>query len=275
MFRGLAANSRKASTRFAPLVLGGLGVATGAVVYASDEIVPPPHNHWSHSSNFSTLDTASLRRGYEVYRQVCSTCHSLKLIHFRNLVGVTHTEAQAVKLAASFEVPDGPNEEGEMFTRKGKLPDRFPSPYPNDEFARNVNNGSLPPDLSCISKARHSGPDYIYALLTGYDRKPPAGYSKPGLYYNPYFDGGALAMKPPLTDGQIEYEDGTPATVSQMAKDVSTFLLWCSEPETDARRKAGFQFIFAFGAMVAIAGYYKRFAFASSKTRRISWFAPR
>ena len=268
MFRGLAGSARAV----APLL--GLGAVSGAVAYANDEIVHPPHNHWSHSSNFSTLDTASLRRGYEVYRQVCSACHSLKLIHFRNLVGVTHTEEQAAKLAASFEVPDGPNEEGEMFTRKGKLPDRFPNPYPNDEFARYANGGALPPDLSCMSKARHNGPDYIYALLTGYNREPPAGFYKPGLYYNPYFDGGALAMRPPLMDGQIEYEDGTPATVSQMAKDVSTFLLWCSEPETDSRRKAGFQFLLAFIAMGAIGGYYKRFAWASTKTRRVSWFRP-
>lgn len=209
---------------------------------------------------------------YEVYRQVCSTCHSLELRHFRELVGVSHTEEQAKALAASYEVVDGPNDQGEMFERPGKLSDAFTSPYPNQEAAREANNGALPPDLSCIAKARHSGPDYIFALLTGYDHEPPAGWvPKPGLHYNPYFDGGAIGMAKPLEDGQVEFEDGTPATTSQMAKDVVTFLQWCSEPDQDERRKAGLRFFFAGIAMTAIAGYYKRFQWASTRNRRVSW----
>jgi ubiquinol-cytochrome c reductase cytochrome c1 subunit len=278
MFRKFAAKTASRSW-LGPSVLGGLyaaGGAAGYAVYANAEKVDPPHNHWSHSSAFSTYDTASLRRGYEVYRQVCSTCHSMNLIYFRNLVGNTHTEEQAKALAGSFDVVDGPNDVGEMFERPGKLSDSFSAPYPNDEFARNVNNGALPPDLSCIAKARHSGPDYIYALLTGYDHEIPAGApAKPGLYFNPYFDGGYIGMTKPLSDGQVEYEDGTPATVSQMAKDVATFLQWCSEPEQDERRKKGFQFMVTWVFMAGLAGYYKRFTWASMKTRKISWIDPK
>jgi ubiquinol-cytochrome c reductase cytochrome c1 subunit len=220
---------------------------------------------------FAAFDVASLRRGYEVYRQVCSTCHSLKLIHYRNLVGVTHTREQATALAKSYEYEDGPNDEGEMFQRKGKLTDRLPSPYANDELARFANNNALPPDLSRVVKAKHAGSDYVFALLTGYGREPPAGFNKPGLHYNPYFDGGAIAMPPPLRDGMVEYEDGTVATVPQMAKDVTTFLEWCSKPEQDTRKKYGFQLTWILIAATALAGYHKRFAWASLKTRRISW----
>jgi ubiquinol-cytochrome c reductase cytochrome c1 subunit len=196
----------------------------------------------------------------------------MELIHFRELVGFSHTEVQAKALAESFEMTDGPNDEGEMFERKGKLSDPFNSPYPNPEAGRAANGGALPPDLSCISKARHNGPDYIFHLLTGYGKEPPAGWpDKPGLHYNPYFPDGAIGMAAPLSDGQVEYEDGTPATVSQMARDVATFLQWCSEPEQDDRKKKGCQFAATLAVVTAIAGYHKRFQWASTKTRRIHW----
>jgi len=271
--------------RFAgPLTVGCLlaGGLASVEVFADQDQLKPPHNHWSHDPlvhpwnvirglKTPAFDSASIRRGYEVYRQVCSTCHAMKHLHFRNLVGVSHTKEQATALAASIEVEDGPNDEGEMFTRKGRLVDGFPAPYKNKEQARATNNGAVPPDLSCISRARHHGSDYIFALLTGYGKEPPAGYNKPGLYYNPYFDGGAISMKPPLSDGIMEYEDGTPATVSQMAKDVSTFLDWASMPELNERRRIAFQATWVGLALVAVLGYNKRFAWASLKTRRISW----
>lgn len=257
-----------------PSVLGGLyagGAAAGYAVFAEDKI-HPPHNHWPFSGVMDAYDTAALRRGYEVYRQVCSTCHSMTLIHYRDLIGASHTEEQAKALANAYEVQDGPNAEGEMFDRKAKLSDHFNSPYPNDEAARAANAGALPPDLSCISKARHSGPDYIFALLTGYGTEPPAGLKgSPGLHYNPYFPGQFVAMAEPLMDEQVEYEDGTPATKSQMAKDVVSFLQFCSEKEQDERRKAGMRYGISLVGMIFIAGYYKRFAWASTKTRRISW----
>jgi len=195
----------------------------------------------------------------------------MDLLFFRNLVGNTHTDEQARALAASVEVKDGPNDEGEYFERPGKLSDPFPAPYPNPEYARFINAGALPPDMSCIAKARHNGDDYIFHLLTGY-REPPAGVSvREGLHYNPYFPGGAIGMAPPLQDEGLEYEDGTPATVSQMAKDVSVFLTWCSEPDADERKKMGVKTMFTLSLMAMTAGYMKRWKWSILRTRRISW----
>jgi len=277
MFSRLASSARAAAGKswLSPSIAGGLyagGAVAGYSVYANSEQIHPQHLHWPHDGWLASYDTAAIRRGYEVYRQVCSTCHSLELIAFRNLVGVSHTEEQARALAASYEIMDGPNDEGEMFDRKGKLSDTMPSPYASPEAGRAANNGALPPDLSCISKARHSGPDYIFHLLTGYGKDVPAGSApKPGLNYNPYFDGGYIGMAAPLSDGQVEYEDDTPATVSHMARDVTTFLQWCSEPEQDDRKKKGFQYAVTITFMAAMAGYFKRFQWASLKSRRITW----
>jgi len=153
-----------------------------------------------------------------VYTQVCASCHSLSRISYRNLVGVCYSEEEAKAMAADITVVDGPNDTGEMFDRAGKLSDRLPSPYKNEEQARSINNGALPPDLSLIAKSRHGGEDYLFALLTGY-REPPAGVVlADAQYYNPYFAGGRIGMPPPLNDGAVDYPDGTPATKSQMAK---------------------------------------------------------
>ncbi|KAK9674897.1 cytochrome c1 [Basidiobolus ranarum] len=204
---------------------------------ASAEGLHPPAFPWSHNSPLSTFDHASIRRGYQVYKEVCSTCHSLDRIAFRNLIDVSHTEDEVKALAEEIEVEDGPNDVGEMFQRPGKPSDYFPRPYPNEEAARAGNAGAYPPDLSLIFKGRHGGADYIFALLTGYV-DPPAGVEiREGLNFNPYFPGGAIAMARVLYDGLVEYEDGTPATASQMAKDVSTFLSWSSEPEHEERKK--------------------------------------
>lgn len=277
MFSRIAAALPKAVDKksvFGKSVAAGLigaSALTGYTAYASEDHIPPQHLHWSHHGWTGAYDTASLRRGYEVYRQVCSTCHSMDLIFFRNLVGFSHTDEQARALAASYEVKDGPNDEGEYFERPGKLSDSFPAPYPNPEYARFANGGALPPDLSCIAKARHSGDDYIFHLLTGY-RDAPAGVKlRDGLHYNPYFPGGAISMAPPLADGQVEYEDGTDPTISQMAKDVSTFLAWCSEPEADERKKIGLKVMFTLGIMACTTGYMKRWKWSTLKSRRISW----
>ena len=170
-----------------------------------------------------------------------------------------------------YEVTDGPNDEGEMFQRPGKLSDAFPSPYPNEETARLANSGANPPDLSCIVKARHGGENYIFSLLTGY-REAPAGVSlRPGLHYNPYFPDGAIGMAPPLQEGGIEFEDGTPATVSQMAKDVTNLLAWCSEPETNNRKLQIAKF--AIGLSLAAGGMWfcKHHRWSIIKNRKITW----
>mmetsp|Transcript_12543 Transcript_12543/g.18743 ORF Transcript_12543/g.18743 Transcript_12543/m.18743 type:complete len:284 (+) Transcript_12543:32-883(+) len=251
---------------------GAAGACLVGTANASDEVVPSPKLSWSHSGIFSSFDAASLRRGYEVYRNVCSTCHAAHYLCYRNLVGTTHTAEHAEMLAASIEVKDGPNDEGEMFDRPGKLFDRMPAPYANEEAARAANGGAYPPDLSLIVKARPGGEDYIFALLTGY-KEPPAGVQmRPGLHYNPYFAGGAISMEPPLKFyGQVEWQDGTPPTVTQMAKDVCSFLAWASEPETDERKKAGVKWMSALVVATAIAGYYKRFQWMPIKTRKIEW----
>merc|ERR1719330_116594 len=196
----------------------------------------PPSLPWSHSGNFSSLDHASMRRGYQVYKQVCAACHSLRFIAYRNLVGVSHTELEAKAEAEEVQVQDGPDESGEMFMRPGKLSDYFPKPFANDAAAAAANNGAIPPDLSFIALARHGGEDYIYSLLNGYC-DPPAGIElREGQAFNPYFPGGALSMSPPIYNEIIEFEDGTPATQSQIAKDVATFLVWGASPEHDVRK---------------------------------------
>ncbi|XP_027767016.1 cytochrome c1, heme protein, mitochondrial, partial [Empidonax traillii] len=211
----------------------------GGPLSAGELELHPPAFPWSHGGPLQALDHASLRRGFQVYRQVCSACHSLEYVAFRNLIGVTHTEAEAKALAEEVEVQDGPDENGEMFMRPGKISDYFPRPYPNPEAARAANNGALPPDLSYIVNARHGGEDYVFSLLTGYC-DPPAGVSvREGLHYNPYFPGQAIGMAPPIYDEVLEFDDGTPATMSQIAKDVCTFLRWAAEPEHDHRKRMG------------------------------------
>jgi cytochrome c1 len=239
----------------------------GMRVALAQEAEAPARLHWSFHGPFGTYDQAQLQRGFKVYREVCSTCHSIKLLAFRNLAdpgGPDFTEAQAATVAASFQVTDGPNDKGEMFQRPGKLADYFPPPFPNDQAARAALGGGLPPDMSVLAKARsheagfprfifdaftqyqEAGPDYIHAILTGYEEQPPAGFAlAPGTQYNKYFPGHAIAMPKPLSDGQVEYTDGTPATVDQYAKDISAFLMWAAEPKLDERKRLGFQ-VFVF-----------------------------
>ncbi|CAG8561131.1 2708_t:CDS:2, partial [Paraglomus brasilianum] len=225
----------------AATVAGGIGYYVYAnPVHATslaDDGLHPPAYPWSHKPIWATFDHAGIRRGYQVYKEVCSTCHSLERIAWRNFVGVSHTLDEAKAMAEEVEYTDGPDDSGEYFQRPGKLSDYLPRPYPNEEAARAANAGALPPDLSLMIKARHGGCDYVFSLLTGYV-DPPAGIEiREGLHYNPYFPGGAIGMARVLYDGLVEYEDGTPATTSQMAKDVVTFLNWAAEPEHDERKK--------------------------------------
>jgi len=240
----------------------------------SDEGLHPTPYPWSHNGWLDTFDHASIRRGYLVYREVCAACHSLDRIAWRNLVGVSHTADEARTLAEEHEYQDGPDDNGEMFMRPGKLSDYMPAPYPNTEAARAGNAGALPPDLSLIIKARHGGADYVFSLLTGYI-DPPAGVEvREGMNYNPYFPGGAISMARVLFDGLVEYDDGTPATTSQMAKDVVTFLSWAAEPEHDERKKNGIKAVILFSALFALSLYVKRFKWTPLKNRKMFYNPP-
>jgi cytochrome c1 len=198
---------------------------------------------WSFSGPFGTFDRGQLQRGYKVYKEVCSACHSMRLLSFRDLSqpgGPEFSEAQVKALAAEYEVEDGPDEFGDMFARAGLPSDRFPSPFPNEQAARAANNGALPPDLSVIAKARPRGPDYIHALLTGYV-EPPSGFElRDGMSYNAYFPGRQIAMAQPLDEGVVEYTDGSPETADQYSTDLSAFLMWAAEPKLEARHRIGF-----------------------------------
>ena len=201
---------------------------------------------WSFKGLFGKFDRASLQRGYQVYTEVCSSCHSMKYLSYRNLTekgGPEFTEAQAKAIAASFEVTDGPNADGEMFTRPGKLSDKFVMPYENVKAAQAANGGAYPPDMSVLVKARGGGVDYIYSLLQGYE-DPPVGITlDDGVYYNKFMYGNKIKMSNQLSDGLIEYGDGTEATVEQMSKDVTTFLMWTAEPHLETRHQMGFKAI--------------------------------
>ena len=199
---------------------------------------------WSFKGPFGKFDRAALQRGYQVYQEVCSSCHSMKYLSYRNLAekgGPGFTESQAKAIAASFEVTDGPNEDGEMFTRPGKLSDKFVMPYDNVTAAQAANGGAYPPDMTVLGKARGGGVDYIYSLLQGYE-DPPAGMTlDEGVYYNKYMYGNKIKMSNQLSDGLVEYSDGTTATVEQMSKDVTTFLMWTAEPHLESRHQMGFK----------------------------------
>ena len=199
-----------------------------------------PAQNWSFSGLFGTFDRASAQRGLQVYIEVCAGCHSLNQIAYRHLSGIGLDEEQIKATASQVEVEDGPNDEGEMFTRPGRPADRFTAPFANEQAARASNNGAMPPDLSLMIKARKGGADYVFGLLTGYEEEAPEGVTlMEGMNYNKYFPGYQIAMAPPLTDDAVEYTDGTKATLDRMAKDVTAFLAWTAEPELEARKHMG------------------------------------
>lgn len=251
----------------------GLAAAVEHAAATSHYPILKPHNlDWSFAGPFGKYDKAQLQRGLKVYKEVCSACHSMELVPYRTLTDLGYSEDQVKAFAAEYEVEDGPNADGEMFTRKAVPSDYFPSPFPNKEAAAASNSGAAPPDFSLIAKARgvergfptfvfdiftqyqEGGADYIYSLLTGY-QEPPEGVEVPeGTYFNPYFVGSAsLAMAPPISDDQVTYDDGTPQTLDQYAKDVSAFLMWAAEPHLEDRKRTGFMvmvFLVIFTALV-------------------------
>ena len=218
------------------------GIAFASEGGAAGEPRHPKQLDWKFEGILGTFDRQSAQRGFKVYKEVCSACHSIKRIAFRNLQELGFSEAEVKSLAGSYLIKDGPNDEGEMFERPGRPSDRIPSPFLNDNAARAANNGALPPDLSLIIKAREDGPNYVYSLLTGYETPPEGFVVGENMHYNPYFAAGGdqLAMPPPLIeDGQIEYTDGTSSTIDQMSKDVVNFLEWTAEPELEERKAMG------------------------------------
>jgi ubiquinol-cytochrome c reductase cytochrome c1 subunit len=209
------------------------------VACASEGGTPLKQMSWPFDGAFGKVDRQAAQRGFQVYKEVCSACHGLYNLSYRNLKDIGFSNAEIKEIAKNYTVKDGPNDQGEMFERPGAPSDKFVRPYPNEQAARAANNGAYPPDLSLIIKARTDGPNYIYSLLTGYV-EPPANFKlTSGLYYNPYFTNSQIAMPSPLTDGQVTYTDGTNASVDQMVRDVTIFLQWAAEPEMEHRKSMG------------------------------------
>ena len=213
---------------------------------------------WSFNGPFGTFDKAAMQRGFQVYREVCAGCHSMQYIAFRNFVDLGYNEAEIKAIAAEYDVEDGPNDEGEMFTRPGIPADRMPSPYPNDNAARAGNGGALPPDLSLIAKARANGPDYLYSLLIGYKEAPASMNVPDGMYYNDAYPGNLIAMPQPLYGDDVTYADGADASIEGSAADLTQFLMWAAEPKMEARKRIGVAVVFFLSIFVVLSVMAKR-----------------
>ena len=216
-------------------------ISPGAL--ASSNAEHPKEVTWNHGGPFGTFDRAALQRGLQVYREVCASCHGLRFIAFRNLLDIGLNEDQVKAIAAEYTVIDGPDDEGEMFERPGKLFDYLPAPFANEKAARAVNNGAMPPDLSLIVKARKGGENYIYSILTGYAEPPGDVTLAEGMAYNPYYPNHQIAMAPPLDDESVDYADGTTNSRDQIAHDVVNFLAWAAEPSLEERKSMGVKVI--------------------------------
>ncbi len=241
--------SRLVSVLFCLMIMGYVAPAQ-----AAEGGEPLPELHWSFDGIFGTYDRAALQRGYKVYTQVCSACHSMKRLYFRNLEDLGYDESQVKAIAGEFSVMDGPNDDGEMYERPARPSDRFPNPYPNDKAAAYANNGAVPPDMSLLAKARNGGADYIYAILNGYEEAPEDASLLQGQYWNKYMPGHVISMAPPLADGMVAYEDGAPETVSQYSKDLAHFLTWAAEPKMEERKRTGLK-VFLFLLVFAGVAY--------------------
>jgi ubiquinol-cytochrome c reductase cytochrome b/c1 subunit len=273
------AKSGKVAAAVTALVVAG-GMVIGSAQHArAEQQEAPPAIKWSFAGPFGTFDRGALQRGLKVYKEVCANCHALSYIAFRNLAepgGPGYSVAQVAALAAEYKIKDGPNDQGDMFERPGRPADYFPSPFANEQAARASNGGAAPPDLSLITKARsfergfpwfifdfftqyqEQGVDYVAAILQGFEDTPPTGVNIPdGSYYNKYFPGHAIKMPKPLSDGQVTFDDGAPATVAQYARDVTTFLMWAAEPHMEARKQLGFQ-VFVFLIIFAGLMYFTK-----------------
>jgi ubiquinol-cytochrome c reductase cytochrome c1 subunit len=215
------------------LLLGLVGAAQAA------EGPALPHEKWSFDGVFGTYDRAALQRGFQVYQEVCSACHGLDHLYYRDLSALGYSPEQIAAIASQKQVKDGPNDEGEMYDRPARASDKVVPPFPNEQAARAANNGAHPPDLSMVVKAREGGPDYVYGILTGY-KDPPSGFHlQDGMNYNEHFPGHQIAMPKPLNDGAVTYADNTQNTLPQEAHDVVTFLTWAAEPNLEQRHRTG------------------------------------
>ena len=226
--------------------------------YAAGGAVELITRDWSFKGPFGTFDKASMQRGFQVYREVCAGCHSMKYIAFRNFADLGYNEAEIKALAAEYEVADGPNDDGEMFMRPGIPADRIPSPYPNDNAARAGNGGALPPDLSLIAKARANGPDYLYSLIVGYKDAPSNIEVPDGMYYNNAYSGNLIAMPQPLYGDDVTYADGANASIEAMSADLTQFLMWAAEPKLEVRKRMGVAVVFFLSVLVILSILAKR-----------------
>ncbi len=237
-----AKRSNPTFTQPAPWIASSLALLamTATSAFAAGDVHPPRKMEWSFDGIFGTVDKPAAQRGLQVYKEVCSACHGISRVAFRNLTEIGFSPAEVKALAATYMVKDGPNDDGDMFERPGLASDKFVSPYANEQAARAAQNGALPPDLSLMVKARPDGANYVYSLLTGFGQDVPEHMKlDEGQYYNPYMPGGKIAMAAPLSEGVVTYADGTVASVDQMAKDVVNFLQWTAEPEMASRKQMG------------------------------------
>jgi len=260
------------------LILFAAAVAAASAAMAEEQTTPVRQS-WSFAGPFGTFDRAQIQRGFHVYRDVCAACHGMKHVAFRNLAqpgGPGFSPEQAKQVASEYRITDGPNDRGEMFERPGRLSDYLPSPDANEQAARARFNGASPPDLSVIAKSRgveagfpwfivdavrqyqEGGPDYIFAYLTGYESAPADVKLGDGQFWNKYFPGHRTAMRPPMQNGQVEYTDGTPATVEQYSRDVAAFLMWVAEPHLEARKRIGFQVMIFLIVFAGLAYFTKK-----------------
>lgn len=249
------ASNDAAAVKQAEAVTGATAVAAPAAAEEGSSHHAPavPQEKWSFNGPFGTFDRGALQRGFQVYKQVCSACHSMNRLAYRNLSALGYNEAEIKAIAADVTVQDGPNDEGEMYDRPGRPSDHFKSPFANDQAARAANGGALPPDLSLIVRARADGANYVHALMNGYTDVPAGFVLTQGMHYNKYFSGHQIAMPAPLNEGSVTYEDGTTASVEQMSQDVTTFLTWASEPVMEKRKQTGLKvliFLFVFSGLM-------------------------
>ena len=274
--------------RAGPLLAASLlALSLGTAASGAAEAPQPPRQKWSFAGALGTFDQAQLQRGFQVYKEVCSACHSMTLVRFRNLAepgGPGYSANQVKALAATYQVKDGPNDSGEMFERPGRPADAFPAPFPNDKAAAAANGGKAPPDFSVLAKARtyergfpwfvtdvmpfvgysEQGVDYIHALLVGYEEAPKGMDVPEGTHYNKYYPGHLIAMPNPISDGQVTYpktdkgEPVVPETVDQYAKDVAAFMAWAAEPHMVARKALGFRVILFLIVLSALLYYVKK-----------------
>ncbi len=228
--------------------------------YASSDARKPKQMWWPFEGLFGTFDRQAAQRGAQVYLEVCSACHGMQHLYYRNLQEIGFSEAEIKAIAKEKTVIDGPDDLGDMFERPALPADAFVPPYTNEAAARASNNGAFPADLSLIVKAREDGANHLFSILTGYAEAPEDVHLMPGLSYNPYFEGGQIAMPPPLTAEQVGFMDGTPATLEQMARDVTIFLQWAAEPEMEHRKSMGLK------VMIFLAIFTVLFFIAKKRT---------